>query len=68
MGIELGLDAAMFIPDSETVRYIREKRGGIEVKPVTPDPDARYVDGYDVELNRLEPLVPRRIVLIMLSR
>ncbi|GAB6943403.1 3-isopropylmalate dehydratase large subunit [Vulcanisaeta sp. JCM 14467] len=56
MGIELGLDAAMFVPDSETINYIRERRG-IEVKPVTPDPDARYVDGYDVELNRLEPLV-----------
>ena len=56
MGIELGLDAAMFVPDSETLNYIRERRG-IEVKPVTPDPDARYVDGYDVELNRLEPLV-----------
>ena len=56
MGVELGLDAAMFVPDSETLNYIRERRG-IEVKPVTPDPDARYVDGYDVELNRLEPLV-----------
>ncbi|BDR92516.1 3-isopropylmalate dehydratase large subunit [Vulcanisaeta souniana] len=56
MGIELGLDAAMFVPDSETVRHIKEKRG-VEIKPVTPDPDARYVDGYDVELNKLEPLV-----------
>ncbi len=27
MGVELGLDAAMFVPDSETVRYIRERRG-----------------------------------------
>ncbi len=24
---------------------------------MTPDPDARYVDGYDVELSKLEPLV-----------
>ncbi|GAB6947725.1 3-isopropylmalate dehydratase large subunit [Vulcanisaeta sp. JCM 16161] len=56
MGVELGLDAAMFVPDSETVRYIRERRG-VEVRPVTPDPDARYVDGYDVELSKLEPLV-----------
>lgn len=54
MGIELGLDAAMFAPDSETVRHIKEKRG-IEIKPVTPDPNAKYVDSYDVELNKLEP-------------
>lgn len=53
MGVELGLDAAMFVPDGETVRHIKEKRGGVEVKPVTPDPDAKYVDGYDVELGRL---------------
>lgn len=56
MGVELGLDAAMFVPDAETIRYIRERRG-VEVKPITPDQGARYVDGYDVELGRLEPLV-----------
>jgi 3-isopropylmalate/(R)-2-methylmalate dehydratase large subunit len=56
MGAEMGADAAIFIPDEETIDYIRNTRG-IDVKPVSPDPDARYVDGYDIELNRLEPLV-----------
>ncbi|WP_069807327.1 3-isopropylmalate dehydratase large subunit [Vulcanisaeta thermophila] len=56
MGIELGLDAAMFVPDGETVSYIRSRRG-VEIKPMAPDADAKYPDGYDVELNKLEPLV-----------
>ncbi len=56
MGIELGLDAAMFVPDSETINHIKEKRG-VDIKPITPDPGTKYADGYDIELNRLEPLV-----------
>ncbi len=56
MGTELGADAAMFVPDEETIRYIKEMRG-IDVKPIQPDPDARYVDEYDVELDKLEPLI-----------
>ena len=56
MGTEMGADAAIFIPDEETINYIRSTRG-IDAKPIGPDPDARYVDGYDIELNRLEPLV-----------
>lgn len=56
MGTELGADAAMFVPDQETVNYIHNMRG-IDVKPVTPDQGARYVDEYDLELGRLEPLV-----------
>ncbi len=56
MGVEFGADAAIFIPDEETVAYLKESRG-IDVKPIRPDEGARYSDEYDIELNRLEPLV-----------
>lgn len=56
MGVEFGADAAIFIPDEETLDYLRRSRG-VEVKPITPDPDAKYVDEYTIELNKLEPLV-----------
>ncbi|MBP1357498.1 MAG: 3-isopropylmalate dehydratase/homoaconitate hydratase family large subunit, partial [Sulfolobus sp.] len=56
MGIEMNADALMFIPDAETVRYIKEMRG-YEPKMITPDDDAKYEDEYTIELNKLEPLV-----------
>ncbi|ADY01728.1 3-isopropylmalate dehydratase [Vulcanisaeta moutnovskia 768-28] len=56
MGTEMGADAAMFIPDQETINYIRNTRN-LDVKPVTPDLGAKYMDEYDIELSRLEPLV-----------
>ncbi|BBG25298.1 3-isopropylmalate dehydratase large subunit [Sulfuracidifex tepidarius] len=56
MGIEMNADALMFIPDSETVRYVKQMRG-YEPKLVTPDNDAKYEDNYTIELDKMEPLV-----------
>ncbi len=56
MGIEMNADALMFVPDSETVRYVKQMRG-YEPKLVTPDKDARYSDSYTIELDKMEPLV-----------
>jgi 3-isopropylmalate/(R)-2-methylmalate dehydratase large subunit len=56
MGIEMNADALMFIPDKETVRFIKENRG-IEPPIITPDKEAKYYGEYDIELNKLEPLV-----------
>jgi homoaconitate hydratase family protein/3-isopropylmalate dehydratase, large subunit len=56
MGIEMNADALMFVPDAETVRFIKENRG-YEPKVITPDRDASYQEAYDLELNKLEPLV-----------
>jgi 3-isopropylmalate/(R)-2-methylmalate dehydratase large subunit len=56
MGIEMNADALMFVPDSETVSYIKAMRG-YEPPVVAPDPDAKYVDEYTIELNKLEPLL-----------
>jgi len=56
MGIEMNADALMFIPDEETKNYIKNNRG-YEPPMIRPDEDAKYVDEYEIELNKLEPLV-----------
>lgn len=56
MGIEMNADALMFIPDEETKNYIKNNRG-YEPPIIRPDEDAKYVDEYEIELNKLEPLV-----------
>ena len=56
MGIEMNADALMFVPDAETVNYIKTMRG-YEPPVVRPDEGAKYVDEYTIELNKLEPLV-----------
>ena len=56
MGIEMNADALMFVPDSETVNYIKSSRG-YEPPLVTPDQGAKYVDEYTIDLSKLEPLV-----------
>ena len=56
MGIEMNADALMFVPDEETVNYIKTMRG-YEPPLVQPDPDAKYKDEYTIDLSKLEPLV-----------
>ncbi|MEM2454115.1 MAG: aconitase family protein, partial [Ignisphaera sp.] len=56
MGIEMNADALMFIPDIVTEKYLMDMRG-IEVKPVQPDPGAKYIDEYTVELDKVGFLV-----------
>jgi 3-isopropylmalate/(R)-2-methylmalate dehydratase large subunit len=56
MGIEMNADALMFIPDQETIEYIKTMRG-YEPRIIRPDNNAKYIDEYTIELDKLEPLV-----------
>lgn len=56
MGVEFNADAVLFIPDDETVRYVKAERG-YECSKVLPDPNAEYVDEYTVELGNVDLLV-----------
>jgi 3-isopropylmalate/(R)-2-methylmalate dehydratase large subunit len=56
MGVEFNADAVLFIPDDETVRYVKVERG-YECSKVLPDPNAEYVDEYTVELGNVDLLV-----------
>ncbi|MEM3833404.1 MAG: 3-isopropylmalate dehydratase large subunit [Thermoprotei archaeon] len=54
MGIEMGADALMFVPDVVTVEYIKSMRGmDVDVPMVKGE----YSDEIDIELDSIEPLV-----------
>ncbi|MGC8582687.1 MAG: 3-isopropylmalate dehydratase large subunit [Thermoproteus sp.] len=55
MSTELGADALMFVPDSETAAFLEKTRGA--VPKIDFAPGGKYSDEYAVELGRLEPLV-----------
>lgn len=55
MSTELGADALMFVPDSETAAYLEKTRGA--APRIDFAPSGKYVDEYAVELGKLEPLV-----------
>lgn len=56
MGVEFNADTVLFIPDDETVKYVKVERG-YECSKVLPDPNAEYVDEYTVELGNVDLLV-----------
>ena len=61
MTAEMGGLAGIVAPDAETVRFIRERRG-VEVVLedwMHSDPDARYAQTLDVDLNTLSPMLAR---------
>lgn len=54
MGIEMGADTLMFIPDTVTVEYVKVMRGMEFNVPIIK---GAYNDEIDIELGRIEPLV-----------
>ena len=54
MGIEMGADTLMFIPDVVTVEYIKNMRG---VDVSVPMVKGEYNDEISIELDSIEPLV-----------
>ena len=56
MCAELGAEFAIFPFDGLLEEYLRDKAESV-YKPVYADPDARYKEKYDIELDKIEPLV-----------
>ncbi len=56
MGIEMNSDTIMFVPDAVTVSHIKNTRG-FEPKIITPDNNAKYIDEYTIELDKIDLLV-----------
>jgi 3-isopropylmalate/(R)-2-methylmalate dehydratase large subunit len=56
MGIEMNSDTIMFIPDVVTVNHVKNTRG-FEPKIITPDNNAKYIDEYTIELDKVDLLV-----------
>jgi homoaconitate hydratase family protein len=58
MAVEAGATAGVFIPDEETVRYLREEAGVTDpIELVVPDPDAHYEQVVTVDIGKLDPQI-----------
>jgi len=56
MGAELSAEFATFEPDDRLIDYVRE-RNPAPFEPQYPDPDARYAERREVDLDDIQPLV-----------
>jgi len=56
MGVEIGAKFALFEADEKTIAYLKE-RTHQTVNPFGPDPDARYVQVYELDVSSLEPQI-----------
>ena len=63
MAVEAGAKVGLFPSDETTQAYLRERGREKGFRPLSPDPDAHYVNNLDVDLSRLEPMVakPHRV-------
>jgi 3-isopropylmalate/(R)-2-methylmalate dehydratase large subunit len=59
MVAEMGGFTGLVVPDEETVRFVRERRGvDIELEPwMASDADAEYEHTIDVDCSRIEPML-----------
>ncbi|MBM4330786.1 MAG: 3-isopropylmalate dehydratase large subunit [Deltaproteobacteria bacterium] len=56
MGVEIGTKFAFFEADEKTVSYLKE-RTDQPVKPFGPDPEAKYLAVYEMDVSMMEPQV-----------
>ena len=56
MGVEIGAKFAFFEADDKTMAYL-QGRTNQSVRPFGPDPDARYLEIYQLDISSLEPQV-----------
>lgn len=56
MAIEAGADAGLFPVDEKTLTYVKE-RAKWPYEVVNSDPDANYIQTYEFDVSRMEPMV-----------
>lgn len=59
MAVEAGAKVGLFPSDETTHSYLRARGREKDSHPLSPDPDAHYVNSLEVALSRLEPMVAR---------
>ena len=57
MGTEMGAIAVMIPPNDEIIKFYRDK--GIEFEPVYADPDAKYCEELEFDIQGLKPYIAR---------
>ncbi len=59
MAVEAGAKVGLFAADKLTQEYLKERGRGQDYQPISADPDARYEQIIDIDLNKLEPTVSK---------
>ncbi|HJW88650.1 MAG TPA: 3-isopropylmalate dehydratase large subunit [Dehalococcoidia bacterium] len=59
MAVEAGAKVGLFPSDEATHSYLRARGREKDFHPLSPDPDAHYVNSLEVDLSQLEPMVAR---------
>ena len=63
MAVEMGAKTGLVEPDEETIRYLKSRGRGENLKSFKSDPDAQYHKVLDFDVSKLEPqiAVPPRV-------
>ncbi|MCD6542549.1 MAG: 3-isopropylmalate dehydratase large subunit [Thermoplasmata archaeon] len=56
MVTEMDGKIGFMIPNAEVINFLKEKTGK-EIKPISPDKDAEYIESYDFDISNLEPMI-----------
>jgi 3-isopropylmalate/(R)-2-methylmalate dehydratase large subunit len=59
MAVEAGAKVGLFPADETTHSYLRSRGREKDFHPLSPDPDAYYVNSPEVDISQLEPMVAR---------
>lgn len=59
LGAELGATTTIFPSDERTLEFLKAQQREGDWIPLEPDPDARYEEVIEIDLNQLEPLIAK---------
>jgi aconitate hydratase len=59
MGAELGATTSIFSSDAKTLAFLKAQKREKDWVPLSPDPDASYDETWEIDLEKLEPLIAR---------
>ncbi|HHF58889.1 MAG TPA: 3-isopropylmalate dehydratase large subunit [Thermoplasmatales archaeon] len=56
MVTEMDGKIGFMVPNAEVINFLKEKTGK-DIKPISPDKDAEYIESYDFDISNLEPMI-----------
>ena len=56
MVTEMDGKIGFMVPNAEVINFLKEKTGK-DIKPISPDKDAEYLESYDFDISNLEPMI-----------
>ncbi|KAA0006388.1 MAG: 3-isopropylmalate dehydratase large subunit [Thermoplasmata archaeon] len=56
MVTEMDGKIGFMVPNAEVINFLKEKTGK-DIKPISPDKDAEYIETHDFDVSNLEPMI-----------